>query len=78
MFYDHRKLAGAVKFTTDGYSIDLGRIDRTDVVVNGSISSALIFDNIVFIFANVTRKRKSGICEFIVIIFLIFQFIYTL
>lgn len=34
-FYDPKKLAGAIKLTSDGHTIDLGRIDQTNVIVNG-------------------------------------------
>lgn len=36
-FYDPKKLAGAIKFTSDGDTIDLGGIDQTNVVVNGLV-----------------------------------------
>lgn len=36
-FYDPRKLAGAIKFSSNGETINLGCIDQTDVVVNGLV-----------------------------------------
>lgn len=37
MFYDPRKLSGAIKLTPEGHTVDLGHIDQSNVIVNGLI-----------------------------------------
>ncbi|CAI6365347.1 unnamed protein product [Macrosiphum euphorbiae] len=34
MFYDPRKLSGAIKLTPEGHTVDLGHIDQSNVIVN--------------------------------------------
>jgi hypothetical protein len=37
MYYDARKMTGAIKLTADGNTIDLGHIDQSNIIVNGLI-----------------------------------------
>lgn len=37
LFYDPEQLVGAAKSTADGHSVVLGRIDRSDIIVNGMV-----------------------------------------